>query len=211
MSAPGYYDHVRIEILPLLPGTVDRVFEIGCGSGATLAYLKENGFCHWVGGIEPMSAAARRARERTDLFIEGNIESVELPLQPKSIDAILCLDVLEHLVDPWKVMKRLSYYLKPGGFIIASIPNVRFYKVVLDLLLYGRWVYTDAGILDHTHLRFFTRSSAIELLESGGMKVDAVLSTGLKKGKGRDRANKLTLGLLENFFTYQYVLRARES
>lgn len=208
-SQNRYYGNVRVDILPLLPSHLPRILEVGCGTGATLAYLKSQRCCDWVAGVEPVPAAAAIAREYLDLLIEGNAETIDLPIPEGSLDAILCLDVLEHLVDPWAMMKSLRRYLKPHGIVVASLPNVRFYKVLVDLVFHGRWTYVDAGILDRTHLRFFTRASAIELVECSGLKVDAILRKGLEAGKGRSRMNRLTGGLFEDLLTYQYLLRAR--
>lgn len=208
--ARGYYDNVRADILPLLDVGAERILEIGCGSGATLAYLKEQGLCQWVGGVEPVAAAARIARQRTDFFLEGHIETLSLALPPGSIDVILCLDVLEHLVDPWSVLQKLYPFLKPGGALIASIPNIRFYKILVDLVFRGKFEYADAGILDRTHLRFFTRASAVSLIESCGLRIETIRGTGLESGKGRTRANRLTFGLLEDIYVLQYLLRGRK-
>lgn len=203
-----YFKGVRQEIIPLVPQGVENILEIGCGTGSTLRYLKEAELCRWTAGVELFAGAAAEAKENIDLALQGNIEQMELPFQAEQFDVILCLDVLEHLVDPWAVVKRLDGLLKPGGSIIASIPNVRFYKVPLQLLFKGKWEYKDEGILDRTHLRFFTFNSARDLLEVSGLKVDKVLFRGMEKGGPRYRSNMLTLGLLTHLMTEQYLMRA---
>lgn len=204
-----YYENVRFDALPLLPENTDRVLEIGCGTGNTLAWLKANKGCSWVGGVEIFPQAAKEARSKLDALYEGDGEVLDFPIETGSLDAVLCLDILEHMVDPWRMVRRLDALLKPGGVLIASIPNVRYFRVVLPLLLRGRWEYTDSGILDKTHLRFFVRSTALELLECSGMTVDKVNVQGLGKVKARV-ANALTLSLLKPLFEYQYVMRARK-
>jgi SAM-dependent methyltransferase len=205
-----YFRQVRSEILPLLPEGLERVVEIGCGGGYTLEHLRITGRCQWTCGVELFPEAARQARERVDEVHEGNIEQMDLPVAPASIDAILCLDVLEHLIDPWTVIRKLHGLLKPGGAIIASIPNVRHFRVVLPLLVSGRWDYTSSGLLDKTHLRFFTKQSAIGLMESSGLRIDKIEATGLDEPRSR-LLNALTLSLARPWLEFQFLLRARSA
>jgi len=206
-KATTYFDRVRTEILPLLPaGRVDRVLEIGCGSGDTLAYLQANERCRWTCGVELFPDAAEIARGRLDAVYEGNIEQMELPIGPASLDVVLCLDVLEHLIDPWTTTSRLARLLKPGGVLIASIPNVRHFRVVLPLLFRGRWDYAQFGLMDRTHLRFFTEGSARQLVRQAGLRVDAVQKSGLDSPQKR-AAVALSAGLLEPLLVFQYLIR----
>lgn len=202
-----YFANARREILPLIPKTRDRVLEIGCGSGETLAMLRSERGCGWMAGIELFPDAAERARAHLDAVYEGDIETMEIPFSPASLDVVLCLDVLEHLRDPWRIVQQLTALLRPGGALIASIPNVRHFTVVMPLLFRGEWKYTDSGLLDRTHLRFFTRATAVALVESGGLRVDAVEVTGLIPGSRRYRFDRLTGGLLRPFFVNQYLVR----
>jgi 2-polyprenyl-3-methyl-5-hydroxy-6-metoxy-1,4-benzoquinol methylase len=211
LSKPrDYFGNSRREILPLLPEKVGSIFEFGCGSGDTLSFLKSNGTCEWAGGVELFPDAARRAREKgLDLVIEGDLESVDIPIGRNSLDVILCLDVLEHLSDPWRTVELLTNFLKPGGSVIISIPNVRHHSVVVPLLTRGAWEYADQGLLDRTHLRFFTKKTAVELAQSSGLTVLQIKSTGIR---GRAAfANACTLGLLRPFFEVQYLLRAAKT
>lgn len=206
-KAYNYFENVRLDAVNFLPDEIDRVLEIGCGTGNTLVWLKANNRCSWVGGVEIFHDAAREARGKLDAVYEGDIEEMDLPIEAESLDAILCLDVFEHMVDPWRVVRYLHTLLKPGGVLIASLPNVRNFRVVLPLLLQGRWEYRDSGLLDRTHLRFFVRRTAVELLECSGMTVDAVKVLGLDEWKTRV-TNALTLSLFRPLFEYQYVLRS---
>jgi len=206
MTVPEYYCNARKEILGLLPPDADKILEIGCGAGATLSFIKSIGKCRWVGGIELVPEAAKRAGEQLDWLLEGDVEQLEIPLENGSVDVILCLDVLEHLVDPWTIISRLHRKLKLGGSLIASIPNVRNLKIILPLLIRGTWTYEDSGLLDRTHLRFFTKSSARELVECSGLLVDRIETTGMF-GKVAI-ANSITLKLFEELFAVQYLIRA---
>jgi 2-polyprenyl-3-methyl-5-hydroxy-6-metoxy-1,4-benzoquinol methylase len=206
---PGTYFHaVRAEIAPQLPAQHGAVLELGCGSGATLAWLKaEHGFRETV-GIELFADAAAHAATRVDRVIQGDIERMQLDLPAGHFDLILCMDVLEHLVDPWAAMDRLAALLKPGGRLIASIPNVRNWRALLPLLFAAKWEYQRAGILDRTHLRFFTRRSAVALVAGGGLTVKTVRRLPLA-GPGKARlANLVTLGLLRDFLTLQFLVCA---
>jgi|MudIll2142460700_1097286.scaffolds.fasta_scaffold102134_2 SAM-dependent methyltransferase len=204
-----YYKNVRSEIVSLLPENIKRTLEIGCGEGNTLVFLKQSRGCLWAAGVEVSPQAADIARGKVDLMLEGNFEAMELPINKGSLDLILCLDVLEHLIDPWTAVRRLHQLLVRGGVMIASIPNVRSFRVLAPLLFRGEWQYAQGGILDKTHLRFFTRQSAIELLESSGLNVDLVDATGLEKGRKTTIANALTFSIFKPFFEHQYLIRAR--
>jgi 2-polyprenyl-3-methyl-5-hydroxy-6-metoxy-1,4-benzoquinol methylase len=204
-----YFRNVRSEILPLLPPVMDRVLEIGCGGGYTLEYLQRAGRCSRTLGVELFPDAAHNARQRVDEVYEGNIEQLQLPISPESLDAVLCLDVLEHLIDPWRVVQKIHSLIKPGGILVASIPNVRHYTVVLPLLLKGRWDYTPSGLLDRTHLRFFTKASAIALLESSGLRVDAIDAV-WRTSRAVRVLDAVTFSLGRPWLEYQFLLRARK-
>jgi 2-polyprenyl-3-methyl-5-hydroxy-6-metoxy-1,4-benzoquinol methylase len=201
-----YFEHVRLDAASLVPENANRVMEIGCGAGNTLPWLKANKGCAWATGVEAFQEAANQARIRLDEVYEGDIEKLELPVEEESFDVVLCLDVLEHMVDPWSMIHRIERFLKPGGTVIASIPNVRHLRVVLPLMVLGRWEYVDEGFLDRTHLRFFTRRSAIELITCSELAVDTVSE--IYGRRMYVAANTITLSLLKPFLARQYLIRA---
>lgn len=210
-KAPSYYGAVRTEVLPFLPDHVNDLLEVGCGDGGTLGYLRSIGRVERAVGLELFPSAAQAARAHADLVIEGDIETIELDLELGSFDAILCLDVLEHLIDPWATVRKLSELLRPGGVLVASIPNVRHASLLAQLVLRGRWDYAESGLLDRTHLRFFTRATATELLESSGLRLDRWGATGAIATRLWVRVlNRLTFSVFREFVDYQYVLRARK-
>jgi 2-polyprenyl-3-methyl-5-hydroxy-6-metoxy-1,4-benzoquinol methylase len=202
-----YYGNYRQDILPLVPKHVGKVLEIGCGTGNTLAYLKANGYCEWVGGVELFPDAAREAALKLDLLYEADVEQMGLPIAAGSIDMILCLDVLEHLVDPQKVVTYLDTLLAPGGVIIASIPNVRHNSVVIPLVFKNQWEYKTVGVLDNTHLRFFVKSTAIELMRSSGLKLEKCIGSNFYADRWDRLFNTLTLGLMQSFFFKNYLVK----
>ncbi len=207
----NYFSNVRRDALPMLEFKNGRVLEIGCGTGATLNFLKENGKISWAGGVEISPLAAEKAKETLDQVWHGNVENLplETEIQSESLDAILCMDVLEHLVDPWGMVARLHRLLKPGGILVVNLPNIRHYKIPLALLFKGKWKYEESGILDRTHLRFFVKETMIELMECSGLKVNYIQRMPeLKPWKNKWIYNKLTFGIFEEAFPTGYMLRA---
>jgi 2-polyprenyl-3-methyl-5-hydroxy-6-metoxy-1,4-benzoquinol methylase len=204
-----YFARARSEIRPLLAngtGKSLRGLEIGCSQGHTLEWLKQTGHCSWVAGVEPYAEIHESVRS-IDQFFKLDIEKGLPDIPPESIDLILCLDVLEHLINPWETIRRLDGLLKPGGQLIVSLPNIRNYHVVLDLAFKGKFSYSDSGILDRTHLRFFTRSSAIQLTESAGAIVTHVIRSDTQRWQKRLLS---TLGL-GDFLAKQFLLSATKS
>lgn len=207
----AYFARARTDIAPLLPAQLDRVLEFGCGSGATLEWLRTRHSAQRTVGVEIEPKVAQEARSRVDRVLNLDAEHEPLPEDLGRFDLILCLDVLEHLRDPWRFLEKVSaQHLEPGGTVIASVPNVRHAGVVLPLLLRGRWDYTESGILDRTHLRFFTRASAIGLLSVGDLQVTAVHDAPLP-GSRSGRLDRLTLGLFRPFLSVQILVSARRS
>jgi 2-polyprenyl-3-methyl-5-hydroxy-6-metoxy-1,4-benzoquinol methylase len=126
-----YCRNARTQIAPLLPRAKgERCLDIGCGSGITLQWLKSQKICSWTSGIEVHNAAAEEAAKNLDEFFNLDVEMDSSPaFELSSFDVILCLDVLEHLKDPWTIIKKLHNLLTPQGMLIASIPNVRNIRV----------------------------------------------------------------------------------
>lgn len=205
-----YFSRARTDLLKALPSFSERVLEIGCGSGATLAWMKSLGLAGHTTGIELAPQMAEVASKNVDEFIIGDAEALLDDVAfTAAYDLVLCLDVLEHFVDPWRMIEKISHRLKPGGVLVASIPNVRHFSVLLPLLFKGRWDYQEAGILDHTHLRFFTKASAAQLLHTHDLEVTAVIPN-IQPGSKSDWAKKLSLGLLADFCTVQYLVCAKK-
>ena len=200
----GYYGHTRHQLIELLDPIPDRVLEVGCGTGNTLARLRQLG-AERVCGIELDPTAAGEAEKKADHVLVGDLEQTELPYARESFSCLILGDVLEHLRDPWTALTRLASALEHGGQVVASVPNVRFYEVSLGLLLLGRWDYGREGILDSTHLRFFTRKSVKRLFHESGLKV---LSIGSHRGRKRDLFNRATLSLFSDLLTIQHLVKA---
>jgi SAM-dependent methyltransferase len=182
------------------------VLEIGCGAGHTLDLIKRLNMCESTVGIEIYPNAAESARARVDEVYQLDIENEVVPVSLGRFDLILFLDVLEHLVNPWGVLKRIRrLHLNEGGKIIISLPNVRHFTCVLPLLLRGEFSYQERGILDETHLRFFTRSSGAQLIQSAGLHVERLKPTSLDWRLNCGKLNILTLGLFSDFLASQFI------
>ena len=165
---PSYFGHGRPEILALVPGTARSVLDIGCGAGRLGKAIKARQQAEVV-GIELNEDAAEAARTRIDQVFVGDVEAMDLPFPPGRFDAIVCGDILEHLREPDRVLRRAKDWLEPDGTLVASIPNVRHHSVVRSVLE-GNWTYESAGLLDRTHLRFFTRREIEKLFFPGGLR-----------------------------------------
>lgn len=129
-----YFRVTQHQATQFVQGTGHRVLEIGCAEGHTGALLKQSGQAAFVVGIELVPEVADRARHRLDQVLTGDLETMDLPFAPASFDYILATDTLEHLARPENVLRRLHPLLKPGGVIIASVPNMRHVRLVWQLV-----------------------------------------------------------------------------
>lgn len=203
----AYHDHVRRDVLPHIPKTGGKLLDLGGGIGGTANAARSAGLVQTVGVADlvendenPMQLDFRYQGDLEDSALIDKIVATE-----GKFDVILALDILEHLIDPWGAVGRLHASLKPGGYLVTSIPNIRNYRALLPLLLKNRWDYQDAGILDRTHLRFFVRSTAIDLSLSSGLSLEKVVASPSAGGKIR-LFRMLTLGLLNSFTDRQYII-----
>jgi len=207
----AYHDNVRWDIFPYLPRSPGRVLDVGGGIGATAAAIKKESDCKEIGVVDLVAPNAQDAD--IDFSYSASLEDPEILDKILSergkFNTILCLDILEHLNDPWKIVKRLENLLDTDGVIIASIPNVQHISVVAPLLR-GYWQLKDDGILDRTHLRFFTKHSAVQLMTCGALRLEIVDSLLQRKSRS-GRLNTMTAGIFENFLTTQFVIRVRKS
>jgi O-antigen biosynthesis protein len=200
-----YYNRERPSIQNLVPPGPHRILDLGCGAGVVGRKLLETGKAASLVGVELFSSAANEAAHHYAHVHQGDIEEMELPYSAE-FDFVICGDILEHLKDPCRIVKRVHGWLKPEGRFICSVPNVRHWRVIADLTLRGNWSYTDAGIMDRTHLRFFTRKSCHSMLADGGFTV--ISTHQLISGRRYQLLNRLTLGTLEDFLGSQMVVLA---
>jgi 2-polyprenyl-3-methyl-5-hydroxy-6-metoxy-1,4-benzoquinol methylase len=210
-SAKGetYYRTVHQEMSRHLPAKIDHLLELGCGTGATSAYLKASGRALRVTGMELFEAAAAQAELVLDEVIVGDIETNVSSLPKEEFDVILANDILEHFVDPWSVVQRLASSLRPGGRVVARIPNARHVRLIVPLVMLGQWNYEEQGIFDRTHLRFFTKTSMDSLFCQPFYEIQDKVVYGMGKRPGL--INKITFSKFEDLLTMHYVVTARKS
>ena len=149
-----------------------NVLEVGCGSGATLIYIKNLYKNSNLYGIEKGKNSAKIASEFADIINE-DVEKVNFSYEKNFFDYIILGDVLEHLKDPWKLLKNLNLYLKSDGYILAIIPNIMHISVIREIIN-GSFTYQEEGILNKDHLRFFTLKEIYKMFETCNLQVEEV-------------------------------------
>lgn len=156
----------------MMPNNLNRVVEVGCSSGSLAkAYIDANADCHYT-GIEINAKFAEVARQFCSEVVNGNIEHFDekkfLNLFPS--DCWIFGDVLEHLYDPWALLRRIRQLVAPDAQIIACVPNAQHWSMQIKLNC-GQFRYQDQGLMDRTHIRWFTRITMIEMFASSGYKI----------------------------------------
>lgn len=209
----SYYNNPRLDLISLIPTTARRVLDVGCGTGQLGRFLKMRQECQ-VDGIELLPEVARQARNYLDIVINDDAMRA-IPLLPEGeYDCVVMGDVLEHLIDPEKALAGTARAMKQGATLLVSVPNVAHWSVIYGLLK-GIWKYEDAGILDRTHLRFFTRQGIVNLLQDVGFQVEQIqlivtplpdLPSSFLDGL-RDIGIDVTR-FLDEARTYQHIIRA---
>jgi predicted TPR repeat methyltransferase len=156
-------------MVPFLPSSYSTVIDIGCGEGLFFDSLRAK--CE-VWGVEPNKIAAEKASKKLQNVLIGKYAEVEKQIPEKYFDLVICNDVIEHVEDVDGFVNSITKKMKDRGFIIGSVPNVRFYGNLKSLLIDRDWEYKESGILDEGHLRFFTERSLRRFLESHGLVID---------------------------------------
>ncbi|MBI5890598.1 MAG: class I SAM-dependent methyltransferase [Nitrosomonadales bacterium] len=183
-----------------------RFLDIGCGKGMLGAFLKQR-FAAKVTGIEIFQEYADEAAKYLDEVLCGNIEELNLTAYKNQFDHVIFSDSLEHLLDPKSALMKARGMLRADGALLLAIPNVRNFRVTLPLIFLGRFEYQDEGLLDRTHLRFFTRSSITNLLQKCGFEVESV-KVDLPSNSKVGLLNMLTLGLFRETLTSHFFIKA---
>jgi 2-polyprenyl-3-methyl-5-hydroxy-6-metoxy-1,4-benzoquinol methylase len=205
-SYDGYYNIEKSWVIQNIPIGENRVFDLGCATGVLGKRLKEMNKASEVVGAEIFEFAAQEALKYYDKVYIGDVEDIDIEFH-NYFDYVVCGDILEHLRDPWKMLKRIHGWLKEDGILHISIPNVRYWRLLRDLIIFGKWEYRDAGILDRTHLRFFAKKDIITALS--GAHFEVLSHKMWINGKKQGGFNALTLGLFKEFLGSQIVVSAR--
>lgn len=203
-SRGAYYRNVRLEMLPFLPAAARRVLELGCAEGAFAATVKERTGAE-VWGIEFNAQAAESAAAAIDRVLVGDADARIAELPDAYFDAVVCNDVLEHLVDPGGTLARLRRTLTPDGVVVASIPNIRYLPALRTLLFQADFPQEDEGIFDRTHLRFFTRRSIVRMFETAGFTVRRIEGINARRGLLGVLLAVLSFGFFADGFYLQYA------
>lgn len=169
---PGYHNLCRPEILNLIPKGAKRILDLGCGTGELGRALKQRQECAVI-GVELNTRAADEALKKLDAVVVADVNKYKPSPSAKPFDCLIFADILEHLQDPWKTLKRLTDWLTPDGLVVASIPNIA-HPAVINQLQKGLFLYQPAGILDVSHLRFFTRTTIFQMFVRAGLKIKGI-------------------------------------
>ena len=204
----------RDDVFNLIPANVKRVLDVGCSIGSLGRRIK-GVYNATVFGIEIDNEMAKIAKKYLDKVIISDVEKINFDkyFKPKYFDCIIFADVLEHLKDPWSVLKNIKKILKDDGFVIASIPNIRHYSTITNLLFKGYWPYNERGLFDRTHLRFFTLKNIKEMFKSAELEIIKIRSN-YRIIERPSKINKISkifaFPLLREFITFQYLIIAKK-
>lgn len=203
-----YWSESRSHVADLVPATAVRVLDVGCNDGTFGAGVMARREGREVWGIEPHDLDAQTAATRLTGVAQGFYPDA-LADVPGDFDCVSFNHVLEHMVDPWQALRVTRERLAPGGVIVGELPNVRHLPFLVDLALRGRFDYVDSGLLDRTHLRFFTRSSAHDLFTSSGYEVETFLPV-VAMGNARfPRTSRAVARVIGDLSYMAFAFRAR--
>lgn len=169
-----YEDDDRAEVGPFLPEGARSILDAGCGAGGFARTLRRRyGDSAKLTGLEPHTDGAAVALE-AGLYDDVVVGPFPEGAEGRSFDCIVFNDVLEHMSDPWQALERAKVHLTAGGHVVASIPSVQYLPVLWDLARHARFDYTETGVLDRTHLRFFTWKTATDMFLHAGYDIVSV-------------------------------------
>ena len=201
-----YYNSRREVLLQFIPEDSDCHLDVGCGEGGFLSALKELGIRE-LWGIEPHKKSADIAVSLGDInILNTTIEEALSKLPDVYFTSISFNDVLEHTIDPLTILKEAKSKLKPDGRIIVSLPNVRHITNLYNLLIRKDWRYTESGILDKTHLRFYTKKSMCKLVSDAGYNLTNIVGINRYESVVFRILNFITLGFFDDTKFLQYAL-----
>ncbi len=166
-----YFSYERDEMVPFLPSKCEKVLEVGCAEGGFRKHFPEE--CEYW-GVEMNPDAAAKALQSLDKVLVGTFQNVAQQIPENYFDVVICNDVIEHMEDHAAFIESLKANLNSGGVLVGSVPNVRFQKNLIELLVRRDWEYKDEGILDRTHLRFFTEKSLRRGLQETGFTIQSL-------------------------------------
>lgn len=185
---PNYFQANRSVMAGYLPTQYECVLEVGCGCGGFASFLQRP--CE-IWGVEPDPASAAEAVKQMDRVLTGRYDVVADEIPDHHFDLVICNDVIEHMTDHDRFLEDIKAKLRPGGYIVGSIPNIRHITALYKLLIAKDWPYSDSGILDRTHLRFFTEKSLLRTLREHDYAIEhfggigSIIANGILGGADR--------------------------
>jgi 2-polyprenyl-3-methyl-5-hydroxy-6-metoxy-1,4-benzoquinol methylase len=207
MIDSGYYSNAREEVAALVPDEALTILDVGCGRGILGALLKTRVARRRVIGLEIQPDVAEEAKRVLDEVIVGDLQQIDLPFAHALFDCVVFADVLEHMIDPAAALRKIRPFLKADAVIVCSIPNIRHYTTFLRLATRG-WEYTDYGLFDRTHLRFFSLRSMQQMFSDAGYII-VRKQPNIVASKKMKLLNTLCFGGLDDFLAQQYLLIAQ--
>lgn len=207
-----YYSQNRNEMMDFIPNHAKKMLDIGCGEGFFSQQIKQKLNAE-VWGIELDKTRGNIAQTKIDKVFIGDIVELIDEIPDNYFDCIVFNDVLEHLVDPFSLLLDIKNKLKKDGTIVSSIPNVRYFLNLKNLLIKKQWKYEDAGILDKTHLRFFTFRSIVEMFNSLNYEIKIIKGINPINSWKFSLLNILSFGYLSDtkYMQFACVVKPKES
>lgn len=206
-SSP-YASEARQHVARLIPADAGRVLDVGCNDGSFGVEVMRRTPDREVWGIEPHDLDAATAATRLTGVVRGRYPEA-LEEVPGTFDCVSFNHVLEHMVDPWDALRQTRERLSPDGVVVGELPNVRYLPFLFDLGVRGRFTYTDQGLLDRTHLRFFTRSGAIDLFRSTGYEVTDLTPVVAMGNTRFPRSSRAVAAVLGDVVHLAFAFRAK--
>lgn len=199
-----YYNQKRLEMLAYIPLDCKIILDVGCGEGYFGEELQRKNKAK-VWGIEVINKIAKQAEKKLHKVLQGDISKIMISLPKSYFDCIIFNDVLEHMVDPYTILEKSKKLLKKDGIVVCSIPNIRYYEILKEIILHKQWKYREQGILDKGHLRFFTKRSMTEMFEELGYEI--VIIEGINPIQSRQYSfiNFITCGFFEDSRYLQFA------
>jgi 2-polyprenyl-3-methyl-5-hydroxy-6-metoxy-1,4-benzoquinol methylase len=205
------YIGLRNDLVSEINSVNNKVLDVGCATGVNGKYLLDKGLARSVYGIELMPEMAEEAKKFYAEVIVGSLDDIDLlnGLGNNYFDHIICGDILEHLDDPWLVLKKLAGYLNENGKIIISLPNVQHIDVFYHIYFKNTWPVNERGIFDKTHRRFFTLKDIKKMVDAPGLKIVKIK----RNFRFRDRIGSrfpvygiLLRTFFKRLYTFQYIV-----
>jgi SAM-dependent methyltransferase len=209
------YQALNQPVLSLIPGSAKRLLDLGCGTGSMGREIKRNIECEVV-GVTYSEAEAASARVWLDQVVVSNLNEFE-GQGLGAFDCIICSHILEHLYAPEELLLRLRERLAPDGVLIIALPNVLYWKQRLEFMR-GRFRYSDGGLMDRTHYRFFDFETSLALVRGAGFEVLVKMADGhlpmpflrSRLSTIASRCDRLASKLIPGLCAIQFIIVARK-